>query len=755
MYYHHVLDLPEITTLLIAYLSPQDVLSCLRVCKHWRRVFEQELWRRTIFNPLPDLTIERSPSEDHKQSSLAFIASKLLPCTSQLPSCRYCLPQAPNGSTHRRFFGRQDHAHLHDHSNGHEITRRLDRDIVQAKGYLIQSLVGLDARATPLLTAVAVHCVHLRHLELVDTRFKPPAQLAETSLKERIWPTPPWTVQEASSAVEAFMKTMARVGEHGELIENTQDNERFLMAPTRGYGMNLESVCVVFEDSDSDFRLLWSLRHLPNLRRLEIQGPGQWINWIVNDKPDKMVFWLEDLVVLLERCVRIEEVVMSSLQLVSSATEAVDEYCRDIRARRNKHFETLLEAPLDSPTTTAPRSSSSSSRPRRISSSFKSLALPILPHHIDVYLSLFLTIGPTLQDLDLSLIKWKCHLAESTTHMLSLLSACPVLRTLTIRFKPDPARKNTVLRDLYELTSTRHPPTEEEIRRMVHERHPRWSHTLVQHGHGLPGAYSCLDFAKLATVFPRTLTALTLVDVQIEYTSLLSVDPDMVQGIRNLRVLYQRHVCPIEVLEQVLSVWRGLVTVEIGAAGLKNRDNSDNTSSDANYWNTGAKQQGDTVLLRDRHLVEAARESRWACRYTLRHLDLCQIDVYLYPGYCELLMGRIQELEGLRDLRVDLRCFRVGQSKVKKKVGGMGGGMTTSATETGTGTGTGINSVAGGQATGDVEEVDLYLRPKFEWRQLDRLFVHGARHFSGDGGVATVGWFEPLRLDEMLWIRGE
>ncbi|KAF9328993.1 hypothetical protein BG006_007912 [Podila minutissima] len=546
-----------------------------------------------------------------------------------------------------------------------------------------------------------------------------------------MWPTLPWKVEEASSAVEAFMKAVARVGKHGELIEIPHDNDgakSFSTVPTRGYGMGLESVCVVFEDNDSDFRLLWSLRHLPNLRKLEIQG--QWVNRIVRDK---VVFWLEDLVILLERCVRIEEVVLSNLQLVSGALNAGDRYCGDTRARRGRHFETLLEAPLESSSSALPKTSSSSS--------LKSLALFIFPRRIDVYLILLDTVGPALQGLDLYFVEWNCHLPESTENMLSLLSACPVLRTLTIRLKPNFARESTALQNMPRFTNMQHLSILEG-RSKLHDCH---------HGqHDPPATRPCLDFAELATVFPLTLTALTLTGVQIELTNLLHVDPKHVQGVMQLRVLYRRScVCPVEVLERVLSVWRGLVTLEMGA--LYGEDHHSNMSSNANYLNfeeqQQQQQQGETgTSSRDRRLVEAMRGSNWACRYTLRQLDLCQMDVHLYPGYCELLLGRIRELVGLRDLRVDMRCFRVRQSKMKKVEG----------TGTGTGTGTFITSAAGGQATGDVEEVDLSLRPKFEWRQLDRLFVHGERYVSGSWGFgATVEWFEPLRVDEMRWIQEE
>ncbi|KAF9274054.1 hypothetical protein BGZ74_004523, partial [Mortierella antarctica] len=389
-----------------------------------------------------------------------------------------------------------------------------------------------------------MHCVHLRHLELVVTTRTP-------SLKGWMWPSLLWTVKDASCAVEAFMKAVAHVGKHGEHIEIPHDNDgvkSFSTAPTRGYGMGLESLCVVFEDNDSDFRLLWSLRHLPNLRKLKIQG--QWVNRIVKNRPDKMVFWLEDLVVLLERCVRIEEVVLSNLQLVSGATNAGDGYCGDTRARRGTHFETLLEAPLESSSSALPKTSSSSS-------SLKSLALLIFPRRIDVYLSLLDTVGPALQGLDLYFVDWNCRLPESTKNMLSLLSACPALRTLTIRLKPKLARESTVIQNMPPFTRMPHLPILEH-RINFHD---------CQHGQHDPSATRpCLDFAELATVFSWTLTALTLTDVQIELTNLLHVDPEHVQGVMHLRVLYRRPcVCPVEVLERVMSVWRGLVTLEMGA----------------------------------------------------------------------------------------------------------------------------------------------------------------------------------------------
>ncbi|KAG0078432.1 hypothetical protein BGZ93_003465, partial [Podila epicladia] len=401
--------------------------------------------------------------------------------------------------------------------------RRLDLKLVEAKGLLIQSLENLDPRETPLFIAVAMHCIHLRHLELVvNTRGVPRAAQA-SSLKRWNWPTLSWTVTEASCAVEAFMKAVARVGEYGKLVKNTHDSEgvkSFSAAPTRRYGMELKSVSVMFGDRDGDFRLLWSLRHLPNLRKLEIQG--QWVNRIVSNEPDKMVFWLEDLVVLLERCARIEEVVLSNLQLVSGAENTVDKHCLESRVAGDKHFETLLEAPLDSSTITTPQSPSSS---------LKSLALPIFPRRIDVYLSLLDIIGQALHDLDLSFVEWNCHLPESTTYMLSLVSACPALRTLVIRFKPNPAREITVLQNLPSFANILDLSLEHEIRSKLHQR---------QHGqHGLPGMRSCLDFAELATVFPQTLTALTLTDVQIEGTNLLYVDPQHVQGVMHLRILYR------------------------------------------------------------------------------------------------------------------------------------------------------------------------------------------------------------------------
>ncbi|KAF9315556.1 hypothetical protein BG003_002909 [Podila horticola] len=743
MHHRHVLDLPEITTLLVAYLSPFDVLSCLCVCQYWRRVFEQELWRRTIINPLPPFTIAKNPPKNHKQPFQAFIAAKLLSYTSQLPHCRYCLPRALS-SSRRRFFGQQEHVRLHNHPSGLEITRRLNPFLVQSKGHLIQSLEGLDPKDT-LLTAVAMHCVHLRHLELViKSGLEPSAQATALSLnrvKERIWPSPPWTVEEDSMAIEAFMKAVARVRDYGELFDCHGNDDRkrrsVPQAPIKGCAMELQSVCVVFEDTTSDFRLLWSLRHLPNLRKLEIQGPGQWINRIVNNEPDRMLFFLEDLIVVLERCVRIEEMVLSSLQLVSSATNGADGYSRDIRCRRNKHFGTLLDAPLiDSSTKTTPPSLSS----------LRSLALPILPHRIDVCLQLLQSIGAHLHDLDLTLVEWNCRLPESTTHMLSLLSACPVLRTVILRFKPDPPRENTAIQDLAEFTRILSLPTEDEVRRMIHQRQQRWWTMLGNGQHGPPAAYSCFDFAKLATVFPQSLVGLSLMDVQIGDTNLMSVDPALVQGIRHLHVLYRRCMCPVEVLERVLGVWRGLVRVEMGAVGFQDRDSRNSNAGSASSFHVGGQQHqgGGTpgISIRDRQLVEAIRGTVWACRYTLRHLDLCQMDVYLYPLYCEMLLVRIRELEALRDLRIDLRCLRVGQNN--KSAGRVGGSAGMS---TGTGTGNDV---------GSEEEVDLSLRPKFEWRQLDRLFVHGARQIStGDSGVATVVWFEPLRADEMCWIREE
>ncbi|KAF9386780.1 hypothetical protein CPC16_007373 [Podila verticillata] len=748
MHHHHVLDLPEITTLLVAYLSPYDVLSCLCVCSHWRRSFEHELWRRTIINPLPPSHPKKDPpkDDDPKQPSIALIASKAVPLASQLPSCRYCLsPRAPSagGSLSRR----HQATHLHDHrANGLEITRSLDHALIKSKGHLIQSLEGLDPQ-TPLLTAIAVHCLHLRHLELViNTRPEPPQA---PSLIHQMRSTPLWSVKEDSLAVEGFMRAVARVGEFRALAESKNAGEEGFVPRTKvGYAMDLESVCMVLEDTKSDFRLLWSLRHLPNLRRLEVQGPGQWINCMVNTEPDRMVFFLEDLVVLLEQCPRIEELVLSSLQLVDGTADI--DRTRD-RSRGNR-FTKLLEASVV--LSTPPRSSSSSSSQEtspspaqqhqhqsqnHTPSSLRFLALPILPHRTAVYLHLLQSavVGPHLNSLDLSF--------------------------------PDPPRE-TVLQDLGEIvTKSRfhaHLYTRDHTRndavdlhRMLTSRLRSWCHTL---GHGPPAAYSCLDLAELAKAFPRTLTKLSLIDVQIEDANLLALDPEQapaVMGITHLHVRYRPCVCPVEVLEKILGVFRGLTWLEMGATRFHYRGYNNYTTTNNNTSHTEGEQQGqgqggsETASLRDRQLVEATEKGVWACQYTLRHLDICQMDVYMYPAYCERLMGRIQtDLAGLRDLRVDLRCFRVHRQQTKKEAKKKVQG-TSEATETCPGRHT---TFAEGEASVAVEEVDMTLPLDIEWRQLDRLYVHGARQFSpGDWGVAAVGWFESLRADEMRWIREE
>lgn len=731
--------------------------------------------------PSPSTPPQKDPPKDDnpKNPSIALIASKTVALASQVPSCRYCLPPrtlSAGGGLSRR----HQATHLHDHrANGLEITRRLDHALIKSKGHLIQSLEGLDPQ-TPLLTAVAVHCLHLRHLELViKTRPEPPQA---PSLIDRIRPTPLWSVKEDSLAVEAFMRAVARVGEFRALAESNNTGEEGFVPWTRvGYALELESVCVVLEDTKSDFRLLWSLRHLPNLHRLEVQGPGQWINWMVNAEPDRMVFFLEDLVVLLEQCPGIEELVLSSLQLVDGAT-AIDR-TRD-RSRGNR-FRKLLEAPVV--LSTPPRSSSSyqetSSSPAQQHQhqsqnktpsslrSLRSLALPILPHRTAVYLHPLQSfiVGPHLHSLDLSFVEWNCHLPSSTTSIASLLLACPCLRALTLRFKPDPPRE-TVLQDLGEIvTKSRfhahlyardHAHNDAvDLHRMLTSRLYSWCHTL---GHGPPAAYSCLDLAELAKAFPRTLTSLSLIDVQIEDANLLAIDPKQapaVVGITQLHVRYRPCVCPVEVLEKILGVFRGLTWLEMGATrfhycGYNNDNSTNNTSS------TGSEQQGqgqgqggsETALLRDRQLVEATERGVWTCQYTLRHLDICQMDVYLYPAYCERLMGRIQtDLAGLRDLRVDLRCFRVHQSQKKKEEKKKRVGGTSGATETCPGIHT---TSAEQEASVAVEQVDMTLPLDIEWRQLDRLYVHGARQFSpGDWGVTAVGWFESLRADEMRWIR--
>lgn len=788
MHHHHVLDLPEITTLLVAYLSPYDILSCLRVCSFWRRSLEHELWRRTIINPLPPpCTKKDTPNNDSEKPSIALIASKAAPSASQLPSCRYCLPpRAPSagGSLSRR----HQATHLHDHrANGLEITRRLDPTLIKSKGHLIQSLEGLDLQ-TPLLTAVAVHCLHLRHLELVIKPRPEPPQAP--SLMDRIRPTPLWSVKEDSLAVETFMRAVARVGEFRALAESNNAGEEgfVLRAPRVGYAMELESVCVVLEDTKCDFRLLWSLRHLPNLRRLKVQGPGQWINRMVNAEPDRMVFFLEDLVVLLEQCQGIEELVLSSLQLVDGAT--ADGSIRD-RSKGNR-FRKILEAPVVLSTPLWSSSSSSqetSSSPAQqyqhhsqnhTPSSLGSLALPILPHHTSVYLHLLQStlVGPHLHSLDLSFVEWNCHLPSSTASIASLLLACPCLRALTLRFKPDPPRE-TVLQDLGEIltkdrfrrahlyTSDYAHNDDVGLHRMLTSRLNSWIHTL---GHGPPATYSCLDLAELAKAFPRTLTSLSLIDVQINDANLLAIDPEHVSavtGITHLHVRYRPCVCPVEVLEKILGVFRGLTWLEMGASRLQgcghnNKNNNNDTSRTGGAPPPGQQGQGQGggggetsgSSLRDRQLVEAMEGSAWACQHTLRHLDICQMDVYLYPAYCERLMGRIQtDLQGLRDLRVDLRCFRVRQQqKMKKRVGRPSGA---------TGTCRGIHTTFAEEEEDEeesvkVENVDMTLPLDIEWSQLDRLYVHGARQFSpGDWGMATVGWFESLRADEMRWIREE
>ncbi|KAG0344132.1 hypothetical protein BG004_004707, partial [Podila humilis] len=840
MLHHTVMELPEISTVVIALLSPIDILTCLLVCRSWHNSFEQELWRRTILFPSlpqpqpPPQQLPPEPNGLPYKRSVITIPINIDHLVQHLPQCRYCLPlwacsagASTSTTSHTHSLGthlsyRQHHAssYVYDYRpHGLEILRpvSLDPSLLKKKGRLIQVLDGLDPIETQLMTAVGIHCSNLRHLGIIlnnrqSTKEVPetpssslwPLWLSWSSNKARNKPKGPWSVKEDSEELELLFKCLARVGEFTALVDhrtenmegeydngveeeeeevyddcgieshnnnstNSTNNTSCNNREHRLFASDLQSVCMTLESIESDYRILWSLRHLPNLRKLEIHGPSTWVNNVMNLERDLAPLYLEDLMFLLEKCVHLEELVLSSLGIGLAGTVANDND-NDEDSKYNRattHFQKLLEdslppmsTPPPTPTTTlseqiqvssrtteTPDTSSPSiakpspPRPNRRRqqqrSALEALTLTLPPFGFEHYHQLFLMVGQNLQSLDLSFLDWNCKKSHATDQLISVIQACPVLQALTLRFQPDRARP-IIHHSSEDIRVNPNTPSHVYVAKLESDEQQqqqqqrdratinnilnRWSDTV---GYGPPKSHSCMDLLKLFQEFPKTLQALTLLDIQIEDSNLLGLMdptavalPDSVLGLTHLKILYRHGICPIDIFEGILGVFRGLTWFEMGVSGsprikdcfsptnvthvaerassgsngCSNSGNSSGGGGDSASSITGSGTGTETGIFaatatstlpppgvqqqvastfsaaltvshaaQDRLFLKQRRENEWKCRYTLRHLDICQMELlYLYPEYCEMLMGKIQrDLGALKDLRIDIRCLRV------------------------------------------------------------------------------------------------
>ncbi|KAF9430270.1 hypothetical protein BGZ94_007640 [Podila epigama] len=434
------------------------------------------------------------------------------------------------------------------------------------------------------------------------------------------------TTKEDFCAMEMFFSKLAAARVDPEIRPLTGGRPQ--PRPRPAYG--LESVCIVMEDINGDYRMLQALRHLPNLGRLIVHGSSQWVNNVVNGDQSTLgqvslpPYYLTDLWALIESCPVLEDMCLLNLGLDGKEGEMEMEEEEDHDKQHVAEcFEKVEDVIVQSPpallgsveeakvSTLVPKQS----RKGRL----KALTMQIPEERPHVYQTLLQRTGFSLQKLDLTLVDWCMNRLQATERLEALVRLCPRLEVLALRFRPDVVvqaihrHKQEIQKSaLSEEDAQGKKVNERAYVEATNKKVEKWSQSFRYNS--APVSYCGVDVARLAEAFPETLLSLELVDVRMETTNMVQVDPlrsPAVSGIKSLKILYRHTACPIRELEHILATFGHLTRLEMGVPHAE----CVRGSGFVPILLTPTMQDHDTMMQ------ALSKSHRWACQETLQFLD--------------------------------------------------------------------------------------------------------------------------------------